>query len=79
MDNSSPYRWEESPPDEHIGQRGITRDWQGAESALGAIDGQEGDVVEGGVLDDDGGVAVARALDSYLGAEAARRSVHLVS
>ena len=68
----SPCRWEEKAPHERIGEPGVARDFQRSESPFGAVDGQEGDVVEGGVLDDDGGVAVARALDRHLGAEAAR-------
>ena len=71
----SPCRWEESPADERVGDGGIVGDFEGSESPFGAVDGQEGNVVEGGVLDHDGGVVVARALDRHLGTEAARRPV----
>ena len=66
------FLWEESTADERIGGREIALDCQGSESPLRAIYGKEGDVVEGRVLDDDGGVDVSWALETHLRAEAAR-------
>ena len=61
-----PYRREESPPHLDVDKPGISLYCKWTQLPSGAVYGQEGDVVEGGVLDDEGGVAVERALQPHL-------------
>ena len=62
----APCRREESPPHLRVGKPGVALNRKWTQLPSGAVDGQEGDVVEGGVLDDEGGVAVERALQPHL-------------